>query len=278
MFGALISGINGVGHSQAGHYVSAEFAGAIAVGWLLIRRQLTQAMPLLPVDLFRRPIFALSVTTSVCSFVAQGIAFVALPFYFHDVIGASAVATGLLMTPWMVMTATMAPIAGRLADRYPAGILGGLGLSVLAAGFVLLALLPAQPTTTDIIWRVAICGLGFGLFQSPNNRAIVASAPQRRRRRDPGHGAPAGPVDRRRLRRPCFRPCRGRTQCRHRDPAGRLLRCNRGRREPDPPVRFRAPRASDAPIRSHGIRRAAPARGVAFHDKERRVPPDRTVS
>jgi DHA2 family multidrug resistance protein-like MFS transporter len=189
MFGALISAINGIGHGQAVHYVAAEFIGAVAVGWLLIRRQLTQAMPLLPVDLFRRPIFALSVTTSVCSFVAQGISFVALPFYFHDVLGASVVATGLLMTPWMVMTATMAPIAGRLADRYPAGILGGLGLSVLATGFVLLALLPAQPTTTDIIWRVALCGLGFGLFQSPNNRAIVASAP---RERSGGAGAIQG--------------------------------------------------------------------------------------
>jgi MFS transporter, DHA2 family, multidrug resistance protein len=189
MFGALISGTNGVGHNQAAPYIAAEFVGAIAVGWLLVKRQFTQAMPILPVDLFRRPIFALSVTTSVCSFVAQGIAFVALPFYFHDVIGASVVATGLLMTPWMVMTATMAPIAGRLADRYPAGILGGLGLSVLAAGFVLLALLPAHPTTADIIWRVGVCGLGFGLFQSPNNRAIVASAP---RERSGGAGAIQG--------------------------------------------------------------------------------------
>jgi DHA2 family multidrug resistance protein-like MFS transporter len=189
MFCVLISGINGVGHGQQLHYIAVEFAGAIGIGWLLIRRQLTQAMPLLPVDLFRRPIFALSVTTSVCSFVAQGIAFVALPFYFHDVIGASAVATGLLMTPWMVMTAIMAPIAGRLADRYPAGILGGLGLAVLAAGFVLLALLPAHPTTAEIVWRVAVCGLGFGLFQSPNNRAIVASAP---RERSGGAGAIQG--------------------------------------------------------------------------------------
>jgi MFS transporter, DHA2 family, multidrug resistance protein len=94
-----------------------------------------------------------------------------------------------LMTPWMVMTATMAPIAGRLADRYPAGILGGLGLSVLAAGFLLLALLPAHPTTLDIVWRVGICGFGFGLFQSPNNRAIVASAP---RERSGGAGAIQG--------------------------------------------------------------------------------------
>src|SRR5205085_1217242 len=109
MFGLLISAINGIGHSQRAIWVALEFAGALAAAWLLVRRQAPQAMPLLPVDLFRRPIFALSVTTSVCSFVAQGIAFVALPFYFHDVLGASAVATGLLMTPWMVMTAIMAP-------------------------------------------------------------------------------------------------------------------------------------------------------------------------
>jgi DHA2 family multidrug resistance protein-like MFS transporter len=189
MFATLISGINGAGHNQAMPYVAAEFAAALAIGWLLVRRQLSEAMPVLPVDLFRRPIFALSVTTSVCSFVAQGIAFVALPFYFHDVLGASAVATGLLMTPWMVMTAIMAPIAGRLADRYPAGILGGLGLAVLATGFVMLALLPPHPDTIDVIWRVAVCGLGFGFFQSPNNRAIVASAP---RERSGGAGAIQG--------------------------------------------------------------------------------------
>ena len=135
-------------------------------------------MPLLPVDLFRRPIFALSVTTSVCSFVAQGIAFVALPFYFHDVLGASAATTGLMMTPWAAMTAVMAPIAGRLADRYPAGILGGIGLSVLAVGFVLLALLPADPTMTEVLWRVAVCGIGLRhvpVAQQPRHRGERAA-------------------------------------------------------------------------------------------------------
>jgi len=53
-------------------------------------------------------------------------------------------------------------------------------LALTAAGFVLLALLPAHPLTSDIVWRVALCGCGFGLFQSPNNRAIVASAPRER--------------------------------------------------------------------------------------------------
>lgn len=73
-----------------------------------------------------------------------------------------------------------APLAGRLADRYPAGILGGIGLALLTAGLVLLALLPPDPTPWDMVWRMALCGLGFGFFQSPNNRTLLASAPPER--------------------------------------------------------------------------------------------------
>jgi DHA2 family multidrug resistance protein-like MFS transporter len=179
-FAALIGGINGIGHGQAGVFVGAELTGALAVGYVLVRRQARSPMPLLPVDLFRRPVFALSVATSVATFVAQGITFVTLPFYFQDVLGRSQVATGLLMTPWPVMVSLVAPVAGRLADRYPAGILGGIGLGVLSLGYLSLALLPAEPATFDILWRMMVCGLGFGFFSSPNNRAIVASAPRER--------------------------------------------------------------------------------------------------
>jgi MFS transporter, DHA2 family, multidrug resistance protein len=179
-FALLIGGINGIGHGQAAGLVAIELIGAAIVGTLLVRRQSSLSLPLLPVDLFKRPLFALSVTTSVSTFVAQGIVFAALPFYFQDVLGRSQVATGLLMTPWPVTVAVIAPIAGRLADRYPAGILGGIGLSLLTIGFVLLAILPAEPDATDIVWRIIVCGLGFGFFQSPNNRAIIVSAPRER--------------------------------------------------------------------------------------------------
>jgi DHA2 family multidrug resistance protein-like MFS transporter len=179
-FALLIAGINGIGHGQAAKFVVIELIGAILIGIILVRRQASLSLPLLPVDLFRRPLFALSVSASVCTFVAQGIIFVTLPFYFQDVLGRSQVATGLLMTPWPVMVTIIAPIAGRLADRYSAGILGGIGLSVLTVGFVLLATLPSHPSALDIVWRIVICGLGFGFFQSPNNRAIIVSAPRER--------------------------------------------------------------------------------------------------
>jgi MFS transporter, DHA2 family, multidrug resistance protein len=179
-FALLMSGINDLGHAEALVLVVPQLLLGIAAGWLLVRRQSGLPLPLLPVDLFRRPIFALSVATSVASFVAQGIAFVALPFYFQDVLGHSQATTGLLMTPWPAVVAAVAPVVGRLADRYPAGILGGIGLAILALGFVLLASLPAAPNAADIVWRMLVCGLGFGFFQSPNNRAIVSSAPPER--------------------------------------------------------------------------------------------------
>jgi DHA2 family multidrug resistance protein-like MFS transporter len=74
----------------------------------------------------------------------------------------------------------MAPVAGHLSDRYPPGLLGGIGLAALAAGMGLLAALPASPSVVDIGWRMAICGAGFGFFQAPNLRAIMTSAPPSR--------------------------------------------------------------------------------------------------
>jgi DHA2 family multidrug resistance protein-like MFS transporter len=90
------------------------------------------------------------------------------------------VEAGLLITAWPLAIVVMAPIAGRLIGRYPDGLLGGIGLGLLAVGLTLLAALPAQPANADIVWRMALCGLGFGLFQSPNNHTIVTSPPAHR--------------------------------------------------------------------------------------------------
>jgi DHA2 family multidrug resistance protein-like MFS transporter len=178
--GLFIVGIGSAAHKASPGLVMTELAAAIVLGWLLIRRHADHPAPMLPIDLFRRPVFALSAATAVCSFAVQGLAFVCLPFYFEDILHRTQVETGFFMTPWPLVVGIMAPIGGRLSDRYSAGVLGGLGLVLLGIGMVLLATLPPSPSVINIVWRMVICGLGFGFFQTPNIRAIMSSAPSDR--------------------------------------------------------------------------------------------------
>ncbi|MDB5654503.1 MAG: transporter [Tardiphaga sp.] len=175
--GLLILGLGSAAHQTAAPIVITELVVGLLLGWLLLRRQADHPAPMLPIDLFRRPVFALSAATAICSFSVQGLAFVSLPFYFEDVLHRSQVETGFFLTPWPLVVGIMAPIAGRLSDRYPAGILGGIGLLMLGIGMALLALLPTEPSIANIVWRMVICGAGFGFFQAPNMKALMGSAP-----------------------------------------------------------------------------------------------------
>jgi DHA2 family multidrug resistance protein-like MFS transporter len=178
-FGSLIGVIDALSRPVSWAVVLAAAALTIAAGIVLCRRELKITPPLLPVDLLRIPMFALSVGASSCSFVAQSLSFIALPFHLQD-LGYSAVDTGLLMTPLPIGTAVLAAFSGKLSDRYPAGLLGLVGLILFALGLSALALLSEATTTIDIAWRMALAGAGFGLYQSPNNRTIQASAPRSR--------------------------------------------------------------------------------------------------
>ena len=123
---------------------------------------------MLAVELFARPVFALSVVTSICSFTAQNLAFVSLPFFLEEVLGRSPVETGLLMTPWPVAVGFVAPIAGWLADKkYPAGILGGMGLATMSVGLLLLAFRSGHAAIPEWPggWRSA--GSGSASFNRP---------------------------------------------------------------------------------------------------------------
>ena len=179
-FGALVFALSAAAQREPWPLVGVPLAAALLAGALLLRRQAGDAAPMLPVDLLRRPLFALSALTAACSFTTQGLAFVALPFYFESVLHRDPVETGFLISPWPIVVSLAAPFAGRLSDRYPPGALGGAGLAILGIGMASLAWLPAAPSVTDIVVRMAVCGIGFGLFQSPNLRALMSSAPAER--------------------------------------------------------------------------------------------------
>ncbi|EJB6081500.1 MFS transporter [Salmonella enterica subsp. enterica serovar Newport] len=179
-FGLLITALSGFAQGQSLTLIGAELLVLVVVGFFFVRRQLSLPVPLLPIDLLRIPLFSLSIGTSICSFCAQMLAMVSLPFYLQTVLGRSEVETGLLLTPWPLATMVMAPLAGYLIERLHAGLLGALGMVIMAAGLFALVMLPGTPSDLNIIWPMILCGAGFGLFQSPNNHTIITSAPRER--------------------------------------------------------------------------------------------------
>lgn len=179
-FGLVISGVDVLSRTRSKLLGALELAGGLAVGTLLVLREWPRPRPLVPIDLLRNRTFALSIATSIASFAAQMLAFVSLPFHFENALGRSQVETGLLMTPWPAAVAITAPLAGWLADRMSTAVLCGVGLAVFSGGLAALAFMPADAASLDIGWRMALCGFGFGLFQAPNNRMMLTSAPRER--------------------------------------------------------------------------------------------------
>ena len=177
--GLLLYTIDAIGHLQGG-WVVAGCALLTAISLALLLKLQSPSAPMLPLDLLRIPLFALSIGTSFCSFAAQMAVFVMLPFMLQNHLGMGAARAGMLLTAWPVAVALTGVVAGKLSDRVAAGLLGGIGLAVMCVG--LLALLTVDRSTPDglMLAMFAVCGIGFGLFQSPNNRTMISAAPRER--------------------------------------------------------------------------------------------------
>jgi DHA2 family multidrug resistance protein-like MFS transporter len=186
MFAFVFLGADALGARHGGSGRAGLLAGAallaagMVVGWIYVRRQARHAEPLFPVDLLRMPAFALSICTSITGFAAQTLAFIVLPFLLLESQGRTHLQAGLLITAWPVTIVLVAPVAGRLITRFRPGLLAGIGLAILAVGMTLLATMPHHASGLEIACRLVLCGLGFGLFQSPNNHTIVTTPPLRR--------------------------------------------------------------------------------------------------
>jgi DHA2 family multidrug resistance protein-like MFS transporter len=177
-FAALVVGADGLTTQPA------RGAVLIAVGVLcmaaLVRREMPRTAPLIPLDLLRVGSFRISVIASVCCFSGQAAGMVALPFYLQHGLGQDAFMTGLYMTPWPLSVAVAAPLAGRLSNRVSTAWLCAVGGACLAAGLAAVAFWPLHGSPLPLIPLTMLCGLGFGLFQVPNNRNMLLSAPRER--------------------------------------------------------------------------------------------------
>lgn len=179
-FGAGLLAISGVGHGWPVWVIAATAALGVLAGVLAVRHMRGHAAPLLPVDLLRIPVVALSLTASCCAFSAQILVFVVLPFHFQGPMGLSPMEAGLVLSAWPLALAAVAPLSGGLADRLPAGLLGMSGLATVAAGLVAILLLPEGAGPMALAACLAVSGAGFVFFQTPNNRLAISMAPRAR--------------------------------------------------------------------------------------------------
>jgi EmrB/QacA subfamily drug resistance transporter len=133
--------------------------------------------PLIDLRLFASRLFSSAVAGMTLSMLALFAVSFIMPFYFEELRGFSTVRSGWLLTPLPLAIAAVAPIAGRLADRLGSRWLSPLGLGITAVGLALLARLDATSSAWDVTWRLVVSGVGQGMFQSPNTRALMDAAP-----------------------------------------------------------------------------------------------------
>jgi len=162
-------------------WMAASLLAAAAISLTaLVRREMPREAPLIPLDLLRAGSFRISVMASVCCFAGMTMGLLALPFYLQHSLGQDTLMTGLYMTPWPLTVAIAAPLAGHLSNRVSTAWLCAAGGACLAVGLAATSHWPLQDSALPLVPLTMLCGLGFGLFQVPNNRNMFLSAPSDR--------------------------------------------------------------------------------------------------
>lgn len=152
-------------------------AVACVAATFFVRRQLNDPRPMLPFELLKQRHYAFTIATSFASFAAQGAAFVSLPFYLQHAMGLSEARAALVLTAWPLTLAIAAQVASRLTHRVAIPYLCAAGQALMTAGLMIIVTGVLANHLSLIAVMLALCGAGFGLFQTPNNYVIIASAP-----------------------------------------------------------------------------------------------------
>lgn len=180
MIGLIIGGAESAVHGDSPIVSAAIVLAGIVIGWFFVKREQGETKPILPIDLLARPVLALSAIGAYTAFIASMTLLLSTPFRLTHAYGFSAAEVGAAIAPWPLANMFVAPLSGWLSDRYPAGLLGGIGMAISISALLLIAFMPVDPGYFDIAWRMALCGSGFGMFMAPNARLIIGSAPRER--------------------------------------------------------------------------------------------------
>jgi len=152
-------------------------AGIGMMMFLIVERHTAQ--PMVDLNLFRNPVFSHNLLMGFISFVVMGGMFI-LPFFLQLVKKYPTQQVGLMMMASPVAMGLIAPMAGTLSDRFGTRIISVIGLFIIAGGCLSVSTLNSDVTVLGYILRVAPLGLGMGVFQSPNNSAIMGEIPPER--------------------------------------------------------------------------------------------------
>ncbi len=151
-------------------------AGALLiVVFILFERR--HPSPMLDVRLFKSRVFAGSNGAALLVYMASYIHSFLTPFYLQTLRGYTPSHAGLLYLPMPLASMLAAPVSGGLSDRADSRLISALGALVMAGGLLMLSSLEAGTSSAYIVTAQAVTGLGFGIFQTPNNSAIMGSVP-----------------------------------------------------------------------------------------------------
>lgn len=171
-----------LGQSQGFSSINASILLAIAAVsltiFLIVETMIEQ--PLLELHLFRNLQLSMSLLSGWLAFIVIGGSLLIVPFFLEGVKQYPTVKVGLLLAVSPVLSGFIAPLAGTLADRFGAQLISSIGLGLMIGGCLGISTFDAQITELGYISRYFIYGIGLGLFQSPNNSAVMGAVPRER--------------------------------------------------------------------------------------------------
>jgi predicted MFS family arabinose efflux permease len=136
--------------------------------------------PLLDLGLFRIPPFAWGLVAGVLSYAAMFSQTFLTPFLLARLLGLAPGPLGLALVSVPVALSVASPLAGFLHDRAAGAALPALGMLLLAGGLLALSFATPEDGVATVAARLAVCGLGMGLFQAPNNTVVMNALPRAR--------------------------------------------------------------------------------------------------